>query len=272
MHKKIIIIILLIILLHIKYTKSEHLTNNSDEAIQNLASMYNSGNVITNKLNLGTKWSLSGVGDGVDGKDNKDDWLRLTDKDGKTLYGGAMMDKISVNKDAEIKGNLNIGKNLMTPTIQSNADKITIGKANKSNDVFIPRKWYTINANFPNGDIHDWPISKINLDDAKIYTNTRIDISRLTSNNDRIWFKSCNNGNHVVAGKDWPDEMIGCGYPHSDSPVISTLSNMKNIQNCKEECKKNSECKFAHYDIWEEKCYLRKDGTDGYKTDFLNRL
>lgn len=72
----------------------EHLTN--DEAVKNLASLYNTGNLTaTNltatgnlkspKIQLGDKWVLSGVA-GTDG--NNDTWLRLLDPNGQ--YAGGL--------------------------------------------------------------------------------------------------------------------------------------------------------------------------------------
>jgi hypothetical protein len=242
------------VFIYVIFPTNEHLETN--EAIQNLANMYNSGNVKTNKLTLGTKWTLQGG--------ENDDWLKLTDVNGTSLYGGVMTKKLQVD-DVEIKGNFK------TPTIQSVYNKIIIGKTDNTNDIFVPRKYYTINANFPNGDFHNWPKSKIDLANAIKYANTRHDINKLGENSSTIWFKQCAWGDSVVAGKEWPDEFIGCGGAGDASPIISTLQGMRDIQTCKNKCKDNQECTFAQYNIWEDKCYLRKDGTDGIKTHFLNK-
>lgn len=269
---KIIILLLLIVLLYISLNNNEHLTDTPTEAIQNIASMYNNGNVITNKIQLSDKWSLSGVGDNVGGTDNKDDWLRLADSTGKNLYGGMMIGKLNVDKDTEIKGNLKLGQNLITPTIKSDGDKIKIGKDDKTNDVFIPRKWYTIGANFGGADLHYWPKSKISLEDAKKYCNTRHDCTRLGENNDTIWFKYCNSGNNIVAGKDWPDEMVGCGGATDGSAYREDSANVKSLDDCKKKCKDAQDCDYAQYDIWERRCYLRKNDPSGIKTHFANKL
>ena len=115
---------------NINYTKLEHLTPQSDEAIQNLASLYNkdeltigklnvtgdaniTGNVPTinsniiktNKLNLGDKWLFSGDGDAF----ANDDWLRLFKTDGsKTYHGGLAAGRLWTEN-----GTIN-GRNLFT--------------------------------------------------------------------------------------------------------------------------------------------------------------
>jgi hypothetical protein len=76
------------------------------EAIKNIASMYNNDNLITSKLQLGNKWSLSGIGDAY----GNDDWLRLMKTDGsKAYYGGLAADKLWTN---ELAGNVKLSGKL----------------------------------------------------------------------------------------------------------------------------------------------------------------
>ncbi len=103
----VLVIIFIIKLLTIRKSKLEHLTPISDEAIQNLSSLYNKDqlsitnltatgntnlnntaitNVKTNKLQLGDKWLFSGVGDAG----ANDDWLRLLKTDGSNAYYGGL--------------------------------------------------------------------------------------------------------------------------------------------------------------------------------------
>jgi hypothetical protein len=56
------------------------------------------GNLATQKVQLGNKWVLSGVGDGI----GNDDWLRFTRLDGRDYYGGLAMGKAWVGRDAWI--------------------------------------------------------------------------------------------------------------------------------------------------------------------------
>ncbi len=108
-----IIVIIFVVILAIKWLsmqKLEHLTPTSDEAIQNVASLYNkdqltitnltaTGNtslnnttiknadtIKTGKLFLGDKWLFSGVGDAG----SNDDWLRLLKTDGTNAYYGGL--------------------------------------------------------------------------------------------------------------------------------------------------------------------------------------
>jgi hypothetical protein len=88
-----IAVIVLLIFILLKCNNKEHAENTvtaPNEAIQNLASMYNNEKLVTSKLQLGTKWLLSGVGD-VHGND---EWLRFFGKDGNEYYGGIATGKI----------------------------------------------------------------------------------------------------------------------------------------------------------------------------------
>ena len=90
----IVLIVVIIIILIYSYPKSqENFTN--DEAIQNVASLYNSGmatvtnlnatgSITTPKIQLGNKWVLSGA---TDTSGNNDSWLRLLGPNGQ-YYGG----------------------------------------------------------------------------------------------------------------------------------------------------------------------------------------
>ncbi len=102
----IIVILFIILFLFNKQKQRENFTN--DEAIQNVASLYNSGlatvtnltatnSIVTNsiatpKIQLGNKWVLSGA---VDASGNNDDWLRLLGANGQ-YYGGIAMSKLWV--------------------------------------------------------------------------------------------------------------------------------------------------------------------------------
>jgi hypothetical protein len=88
-----IAVIVLLIFIFLKCNNKEHAENiaiSPNEAIQNLASMYNNEKLVTSKLQLGTKWLLSGIGD-VHGND---EWLRFFGKDGNGFYGGIATGKI----------------------------------------------------------------------------------------------------------------------------------------------------------------------------------
>jgi len=114
-----IIIAIFLIIFFVKFltiskdNKLEHLTTQSDEAIQNLASLYNKDKLTigsmdvtgstttatlkTNKLQLGDKWSFSAVGDAY----ANDEWLRLFKTDGSgAYYGGLAAGKLWASTDA----------------------------------------------------------------------------------------------------------------------------------------------------------------------------
>lgn len=268
----VILAIIVIIIILLNNRKNEHLT--PDEAIQNISSMYNSGNVATNKIQLSNKWLLSGIGDNVDGTNNKDDYLRLTDTTGNNLYGGLGVGKFYTIGNADIKGDLTVGKNLITPTIKSDGDTIKIGKNDRTNEVFIPRKYYTIKADFGGGDLYSVNKSSIpNVTEALKYCNARHDCTRIEENNDTIWFKTCNDGNWMVAGKDWPDDMFGCGgVSGSNGADIKADFATENILDCKNQCKNTQNCDFIQYNVGNKHCWLRTNGNSNNQpvTHFIN--
>jgi hypothetical protein len=115
------IVILFLLFCNNSAEHAENVGPSTNEAIQTLASMYNNnklsaseiettGNITSggdvkikgnlnvdgkiNKINLGNKWILSGVGDG----EADDDWLRLKGTNGKDYYGGFSANKIWANE------------------------------------------------------------------------------------------------------------------------------------------------------------------------------
>ena len=64
------------------------------------------GNLKANKVQLGDKFLLSGVGDAH----ANDDWLRMFDKDNKGYHGGIAMGKLWVGSDSWLNGNVHAGQ------------------------------------------------------------------------------------------------------------------------------------------------------------------
>lgn len=108
----VIIIILILILFCKKIEGNENVTANvPPEAIKNIASIYNdktiiATNVKTNKLQLGDKWTLSGIGD----SNKDDDWLRLMNKDGADYNGGFAAKKLWT-EELNLAGKMNYTPN-----------------------------------------------------------------------------------------------------------------------------------------------------------------
>lgn len=97
----IIFIICFVIIFKYNNTQIEHLTN--DEAVKNIASLYNTqaltatnltatNSTTTPKIQLGNKWVLSGV---ADTSGTNDEWLRLLNSSGQ-YYGGLAANKLWV--------------------------------------------------------------------------------------------------------------------------------------------------------------------------------
>lgn len=128
-----IIIVIFLIILFIKLLNynnkekfSEHLTLQSDEAIQNLASLYNNNKITVDRLQLGDKWLLSGVGDGY----ANDDWLRFLKTDGSSgYYGGIATGKLWVQTDSNgnntFDGDIGRALNTLNDKIKAIDTKIT---------------------------------------------------------------------------------------------------------------------------------------------------
>lgn len=115
----IIILFIVIFIAKLWSQKLEHLTLKSDEAVQNLYSLYNKDNfyfgtltseianikkadtdtIKLKKLYVGDKWLFSGVGDAS----ANDDWLRLYKTDGSAAYyGGLAAGKLSDSRIGDL--------------------------------------------------------------------------------------------------------------------------------------------------------------------------
>eukprot|EP00798_Chlamydomonas_sp_ICE-L_P029736 gene29736-biopygen4362 len=86
-----------------------------DNGMHGLEKMNLTGNLNANRIKLGDKWTLSGVGD----KHGNDDWLRLFNKDGTGYYGGLAAGRLwsggatqlngpTSTRDINAKGNVNV--------------------------------------------------------------------------------------------------------------------------------------------------------------------
>jgi hypothetical protein len=86
-----------------------------DNGMHGLEKKNLTGNLNANRIKLGDKWTLSGVGD----KHGNDDWLRLFNKDGTGYYGGLAAGRLwsggattlngpTSTRDINAKGNVNV--------------------------------------------------------------------------------------------------------------------------------------------------------------------
>lgn len=96
----IIIVVLLTWLIFRSTTYERFTSEESNEAIANLASLYNDKHLTVNKIQLGGKWLLSGTGN--------DDWLRFKDPNTEKYHGGIAVGKLYVdNAGGELNAKLN---------------------------------------------------------------------------------------------------------------------------------------------------------------------
>lgn len=75
-----------------------------DDYFNNLAKQVTTKSTITGTVNLGNKFKLSGVGDGL----ADDDWLRVMNAEGKDYYGGVAMKKLYVGGTSWMNENLHM--------------------------------------------------------------------------------------------------------------------------------------------------------------------
>lgn len=98
-----------------------------DDYFKSLSQQVVTKNTTTDKLKLGNKFQLSGIGDAK----GNDDWLRLFDGDGKDFYGGLATKKLWVddqtylNNDVNVaKGKINFQNNTPGPMIEKSNEKV----------------------------------------------------------------------------------------------------------------------------------------------------
>lgn len=108
-------------------TKLSATQTDLDNYFKSLSQQVVTKNTTTDKLKLGNKFQLSGVGDAK----GNDDWLRLFDGDGKDFYGGLATKKLWVgdqtylNNDLNVtNGKINIQKNNPGPMIEKSYGKV----------------------------------------------------------------------------------------------------------------------------------------------------
>lgn len=107
------------------------------------ATMLRTQNVRTGVLNLGNKFSLSGVGDAV----GNDEWLRLMDPAGKEYFGGAAMGKLYVDNGSTLKGVTDAGILNVKESLSAKG-----GKLNGQNMTWNSYFPYTDGINYIRGD------------------------------------------------------------------------------------------------------------------------
>jgi PAN domain len=251
----VLIIVLFLILCNKKQENNGNIPNN--EAVQNLASMYNSGKVKTNKIQLGDKWILSGVGDNF----SDDNWLRLMSSQDPTKYkGGIAADELYINNNAHII------KKLITKDITSSGN-IEAAKLKVNNPEVYETKFDT-----SQGDIRDRKTQGLTQNDM-------INICRALPGCDRfhignnggqkwVWFKG-NNSSDIIWHKNFPDNFYVLAASTAGYINISSAPST-DLNECKQRCKDNNSCKFIQLQT-NNMCWLRSDANGTKKTYFINK-
>lgn len=107
------------------------------------ANMIRTQNVRTGVLNLGSKFSLSGIGEAL----GNDDWLRLMDANGTDYYGGAAVGKLLVNNGSTLNGVTDTGIVNVKESLVVKGGKV--GGQNMTWNSYFP---YTDGINYIRGD------------------------------------------------------------------------------------------------------------------------
>lgn len=178
-------------------TTSMNIKNGANKDIMNFnGDTATSMNLKTDKLKLGNKFTLSGVGDAH----GNDTWLRFFDKDGKDFYGGVATANLWNRDNAYLAGTTNI-------TGLANINKMIVkGGASEHNQANLPTQLaHTDNKNYIRGDTELIGNIKTAGDlnvgrDLDIKRNTNINTAKMNS---------------VKVGHNWSTNAAFSAYPQT---------------------------------------------------------
>lgn len=189
----ILIIIFIILILYLTCSKNEHLTT-TDETVQNIASMYNNGNVITTNL---TSTGDTTVGGNLTTSKN------LTVDGSATVNGNATIDgSTNINGPATITGG--ITTNSITPTG-------TLALGSTSQHLLLLQKIYTVDGYAPQGgDLYSG--SYQDLEHATMICKGDPRCSSVFSNGGNYWMKYANNSDWLIGSPEWTEHVYFTMY------------------------------------------------------------
>jgi hypothetical protein len=131
-----------------------------DNGMHGLEKMNMTGNLNANRIKLGDKWTLSGVGD----KHGNDDWLRLFNKDGTGYYGGLAAGRLWSGGATHLNGPTS------TRDINANGNVNVTGAVNASGNLCVQNECLnnTDIKNMKNNATNNNATSKGNLEADKL--------------------------------------------------------------------------------------------------------
>lgn len=236
----LIVIAMIIMILFITYQ------NNAEkfevtEAIQTLSSMYSSGSIKSNKMEIGDKIEIVPV------STPEYDGLYVKSKSGNAKDGGLRAENLSVDKNLRVIKGVHFSDTLVNDGKITAKGGLTVPDANV----------YTVGFNTQSGDLSNGR-SKNGLTDNQLTqlcrNHPRCDRYRVEG--DTVWFKEQNNMDWILWHTTFPDNYYVWGST-PDEPY-KTIPN-SNLTDCQTACN-NEKPTCTYIQLGKDKiCGLKKD-------------
>jgi hypothetical protein len=235
----LIFILILFIIFNINKENYENMDSKTSEAISNLSSMYNSGKVYANNLEIMNDAIIKGKID--------------IEKD------------ISIGNDAKIAGNVSIKKNIVVDgdgtmtNIKTNSispindNSLIIGDDTK--DLILKRKYYVMEGiDSYNGDL--WRSEYNDTENAIKMCSGVQQCDRFYNEGDTYWMKNANNIEWLIGSTEWPKDIFFSGN-FENKQKGTALGPASSFNDCYDKAK---EQKFKYFNYHTHK--NNKNNTD----------
>jgi hypothetical protein len=227
------------------------------EAIQTLASLYNSNQLTANNIKV-----LQAMSVGAD--------LTIG---GNVTMKNATMDAATIAKDMVVKGNTFIGGNMsiggdVTAKSLLPSDKGPLIIGNGNNDLLLRRKVYVIPGNTGGGDISNAKNYQ-DIDHALVACKGLVNCQQVSTNGGTFWLKGSNNYDWLVGSPNWPNDVLFSSNI-SDNPT--KIITAKTLMDCSIQTKMNNLDFFNYAPILNlgNNCRMyNSSGGNGFKTHFV---
>jgi hypothetical protein len=253
MKLEIIVIIILLFIFISCVSNKEHAgnvipTNRAQEAIDNLASMFNSQKITVNNLEVLQNSTIKGDAE---------------------ITGGAKIGKpVVINSDLT-------SNTLKTDSITPSGDMLIIGGDDKT--ILLKQKFYVAEGiNTGKGDIWSWNFGgNEKLAQQNCQTEPRCD--RYATDGKTIWFKHSNDMNWLIGSTNWPKEIFFSGKfeVYGDGGNIAKIGPAKSFEDCYDKAKEKNKKHFNYtgVDGWTQRAdnCQATDGNTNLKTVFFKK-
>jgi hypothetical protein len=249
MKLEIIVIIILLLIFIICVSNKEHAGNVTanfppQEAIANLASMFNSQQIKVNNLDVMQNAKIGGD-------------VEIT--------GGAKIDKpVVINNDLTTK-------TFKTGSVTPSGDMLIIGDDKKS--LLLKQRFFIAqDINTPHGNIHNSNFGG-NEKLAQQICQTEPRCDRIATDGTSVWFNHSNDMNWLIGSIDWPKEVYFSGKIEGS---LENIGPANSFEDCYDKALEKKKKYFNYTGVggWtqkQENCQVTDGNKPGMKTVFFKK-